>query len=150
MRDSNTTAVATYARRNTRDSYYNGVAGYEDHPPLLYRSDYFKTLYPTPSGRFFRLPIKSIHGVFNTPLNKVWENVRYQIRDLLKARNIKRSAIDPARFVTEGQDHELTIGPVVIWVGVCPDSTSSETAHNVPQEILALLKQNGVDDVEVE
>ncbi len=43
-----------------------------------------------------------------------------------------------------------SLGPVVIWVGVMPGSTSPETAHDVSQQILALLRKNGVEDVVVE
>ena len=38
----------------------------------------------------------------------------------------------------------------MIWVAVYPGSTSADTAHKVSQDILGLLKQNGVEDVEVE
>lgn len=38
----------------------------------------------------------------------------------------------------------------MIWIGVKPGSTSSETAHDVSEQILALLRKNSVDDVVVE
>src|SRR5258707_6058392 len=38
-----------------------------------------------------------------------------------------------------------SLGPVVIWVGVIPGSTSADTAHEVSQEILALLLKNRVE-----
>ena len=48
-----------------------------------------------------------------------------------------------------GED-EGSLGPVVIWIGVIPGSTSSDTAHEVSQEILVLLLKNGVENVVVE
>jgi hypothetical protein len=42
------------------------------------------------------------------------------------------------------------LGPVVIWVGVYPGSTSADTAHEVSQNILDLLEKNGVMGVEIE
>ena len=61
-----------------------------------------------------------------------------------------RYSIDPARFITHGEDGEETLGPVVIWVGVYPGSTSADTAHEVSQNILELLEKSRVKDVEVE
>ena len=61
-----------------------------------------------------------------------------------------RYSIDPARFVTHGEDRQNVLGPVVIWIGVYPGSTSADTAHDVSQDILSILKENGVEDVEVE
>ena len=46
------------------------------------------------------IPVKSFRGVFDTPLNGVWDAVGPQIRDLIKARKIDWSSIDPARFFT--------------------------------------------------
>jgi len=136
-----------------RTSYYNGIAGDGDHPELVYRSDFLTTLFPKPVGRHAHIPVKSLRGVFDTPLNGVWDTVGPEIRDLIKARKIKWSSIDPARFFTHGppgDEEKGSLGPVVIWVGVIPGSTSSDTAHEVSQEILALCLKNRVEDAVVE
>ena len=133
-----------------RTSYYNGITGNSDHPELVYRSDLLTTLFPKPVGRYAHVPVKSLRGVFDTPLNGVWHTVGPQIRDLIKAQRINWSSVDPARFFTQGEEEKGSLGPVVIWVGVIPGSTSSETAHKVSQEILALLRKNGVEDAVVE
>ena len=136
-----------------RTSYYNGITGDGDHPELVYRSDFCTKHFPKPSGRHFHLPVKSLRGVYNTPLNGVWKTVGPEICDLFRAREIKWTSVDPARFFTHGPPGEETkgsLGPAVIWVGVRPGSTSSHTAHAVSQEILELLQKNGVDDVVVE
>jgi hypothetical protein len=135
-----------------RTMYYNGIAA-GGHPELVYRSDFFTTPFPKPVGRFGHVPVKSARGVFNTPLNSVWDTVGRQIIDLIKARKIKWSSVNPARFFTDGppgEDAEGSLGPVVIWISVIPGSTSADTAHNVSQEILALLLENGVEGVVVE
>lgn len=59
------------------------------------------------------------------------------------------SSIGTVRFVT-GEGDAGTPGPVVIWIAVPPGSTSPDTAHKVSQDILALLAENGVEDVVVE
>ncbi|KAG5649304.1 hypothetical protein H0H81_004717 [Sphagnurus paluster] len=100
-----------------RIAYCNGIAGGDDHPELVYRSDFYTTPFPKPSGRFPSIPVKSLRGVFNTPLNSVWDTVSPHIRDLIKARKIQWSSIDPARFYTYGPAEERqngSLGPVVI------------------------------------
>nr|ODN96160.1 hypothetical protein L204_03852 [Cryptococcus depauperatus CBS 7855] len=136
-----------------RTSYYNGIAGERDHPELVYRSDLHTTPFPKPTGRFGHLPVKSLRGVFDTPLNTVWATVGPQIRDLIKAQDIHWSSIDTVRFFTHGppgEDVKGTLGPVVIWIGVIPGSISADTAHDVSQQILELLQKNGVEGVVVE
>ncbi|KAH9053302.1 hypothetical protein EDB87DRAFT_1676842 [Lactarius vividus] len=134
-----------------RTSYYNGITGDGDYPELVYRSDFLTTPFPKPVGRHANIPIKSLRGVFDTPLNGIWDTVGLKIRDLIKARKINWSSIDPARFFTHGPLGEKgSLGPIVIWVGVIPSSTSSDTAHEVSQEILTLLLENAVKDAVVE
>ncbi|KAH9954592.1 hypothetical protein BC827DRAFT_1242128 [Russula dissimulans] len=151
---SDATAVSQYGPDEyERMSYYNGIAGDGGHPELVYRSDFFTTRFPKPVGRFGYVPVKSARGVFNTPLNRVWDTVGPQIRDLIKAREIRWSCINTARFFTDGppgEEAKGSLGPVVIWIGVIPGSTSPDTAHDVSQQILALLLKNGVDGVVVE
>jgi hypothetical protein len=152
--DRDVAAVSVYTPDEyERTSYYNGITGDGDHPELVYRSDFHATLFPRPAGGWFHLPVKSLRGVFDTPLNGVWNTVGPEIRDLIKARKINWSSVDPARFFTHGPpgaDEKGSLGPVVIWVGVKPSSTSSDTAHDVSQEILALLLKNGIKDAVVE
>jgi hypothetical protein len=52
------------------------------------------------------------------------------------------------RFITDGD--EKIRGPVVIWVGVHPDSLQGEDAFNSGNEILNLLVTFDIDDIEVE
>ena len=151
---SDATAVSVHGPDEyERTSYYNGITGDADHPDLVYRSDFLTTPFPKPIGRHAHLPIKSLCGVFDTPLNGVWDAVGPKIRDLIKARKINWSSIDPARFFTHtplGEDAKGSLGPIVIWIGVIPGSTSPNTAHNVSQEILTLLRESGVDGAVVE
>ena len=136
-----------------RKAYYNGITGDRDHPHLVYRSDFLATPFPRPSGRYGHIPVKSLRGVFDTPLNAVWDIVGPQIRDIIKAHKIHWSCIDLVRFFTHaplGGDAKGSLGPVVIWIGVTPGSTSIDAAHEVSQEILTLLQKNEVNDVVVE
>ena len=88
--------------------------------------------------------------MYDTPLNKVWDTVGPQIRDLVKQKT-RYSSINPARFVTrQSKDGKGSLGPVTIWIAVPPGSTSADTAHEVSEAILALLVKNGVECAEVE
>ena len=101
-------------------------------------------------GRHHHLPTKTVYGIFNTPLNAVWDTVAPQIRDLLKARKIRYSAIQTARFVTHGEDKKDSMGPVVIWIATYPTTTTAKNAHDASPDILALLEANEVKGAVVE
>lgn len=148
---SDATAVSPYVLSDwERTTYYSGIS--PDHPELLYRSDLLENPFPTgiPKGRFPHLPTKTAYGVFNTPLNAVWDIVAPQICEFLEASKIRYSAVKAARFVTHGEDGMDTLGPVVIWVATHPTTTTAENAHDASLGILALLKDNRVKDVVVE
>ncbi|KAJ6463355.1 hypothetical protein C8R45DRAFT_1055836 [Mycena sanguinolenta] len=146
---SQPTDVAPYVLSDwERTNYYSGIS--PDPPELLYRSDLLERPFPIPKGRHPHLPTKTVRGVFNTPLNAVWDTVAPQIRELLKARKIRYSVIMPARFLTCGEDGEDTLGPVVIWIATHSTSTTAENAYDASPEILALLEANGVEGAVVE
>ena len=146
---SEATAVSPFIPSDwERTTYYNGIS--TDHPELLYRSDFRENPFPIPEGRHSRLPTKTACGVFKTPLSAVWDIVAPQICKFLRALNIRYSAIKPVRFVTHGEDGKNTLGPVVIWIATYPTTTTAKDAHNASAGILALLKDNGVEDAVVE
>ncbi|KAI0257534.1 hypothetical protein BJV78DRAFT_1272506 [Lactifluus subvellereus] len=133
-------------------SYYNGITTNGDHPVLVYRSDFVTTPFPEPNSndRFFHLPVKSLHGVFDTPLNWVWHVVGPAIRDLVKARNIQYTSIDPARFLTHatlGEGDKGSLGPVVVWIvpqtlagpPLLPPADSTDPTHYARRFLTALL-----------
>lgn len=128
-----------------RVNYYNGIS--TGPPELFYRSDLLENPFP-PKGT--PIPTKSARGVFNTPLNAVWDTVGPQIRDSVKGRKIRYSSISTVRFVTEDEDGNTTRGPVVIWISIYPNSATTKDAHDASLDILAILKDNGVEDVVVE
>jgi hypothetical protein len=132
--------------------YYNGITGDSNCPELVYRSDYHTTPFARPTGRFSQVPVKSVYGVFDTPLSTVWGTVRPQIRDILKAHGVKYSSIDAARFYIHGPPSEEkgSLGPPVVWIGVQPGSTSADTAHDISQAILVLLEKSKVTEVVIE
>ena len=100
------------------------------------KQDFLTTPFPKPESKFANIPVKSIRGVFDTPLNEA-----SRLRELLV---VHRSGL-LLRPPTAGR-----VGYIVVWVGVIPSFTSADTANEVSQEILALLLKNGVDDTVLE
>lgn len=142
--DSTATAVTPYlVSKYERITYYHGIS--LDPPELLYRSDLLDNPFPLPKGRHTPTPTKTVHGVFNTQLNKVWHNVAPKICNILKGRRIRYSAVMAARFFTHGEDGEGSLGPVVIWISTHPGTTTAENAHNASPDIISLLEDVGVE-----
>ncbi|KAI9435271.1 hypothetical protein H4582DRAFT_2112373 [Lactarius indigo] len=96
------------------DSYYLGISN--DPPVLLYHTGHDKYPFVEPTGL-------EAYCVFK--LNKVG----HQIRKLLAIQSIHYTSIDVTHFITYG-DYEKEIGPVVIWIGAYPGSTTTDTTHN--------------------
>jgi hypothetical protein len=122
---------------------------------LYLSTDPISTLHPSPSlvADMGHIPVKTLRGVHGSALNAVWESVGLIIADLMLIRKVACSFIGVARFFTHatpGEEGKGHLGPVVVWLGVAPGSTSSDFAHEVSQEILTLLRDSGVKDVVVE
>ncbi|KAF9555861.1 hypothetical protein CPC08DRAFT_737257 [Agrocybe pediades] len=131
--------------------WYHGIS--ENPPELLYRSDLETNHFPTqhPGERFYTVPTKTAYGVFGTRLNKVWNTVGPQIRDSVKARGLKYSAIKTARFSTVVEVYgEETFGPVVVWIAVHPNTTNAEAVRDATPDILHILNDAQVTGVVVE
>jgi hypothetical protein len=45
---------------------------------------------------------------------------------------------------------KLVISPVTIWIGVFPKSTSTTAAHNMAQDVLALLRDYQITNVDID
>src|SRR5258708_33515916 len=64
--------------------------------------------------------------------------------------------VDEAPEDEEDTDEEMVeakkpvVGPVTIWIGVLPESTSATAAHAAAQDVLALLNDYQITDVDVD
>ena len=95
--------------------------------------------------------MKHLCPVYNHKLCDKWEDVGPKVRDLLDKQQVRFSTFDVVRFSTvPNQQTPATISPVVIWVGVVPDSLAGEDAFNSANALLALLKDEGIADVDIE
>ncbi|KEP47577.1 hypothetical protein V565_150820 [Rhizoctonia solani 123E] len=133
-----------------RVNYWHGIS--INPPELLYRSNLELSPFPVPvpGTKWFKLPVKTAEGVFETPLNPVWHIVAPKIVVLLKKRGIKYSALKAARFSTCDEDGTKTLGPIVIWVATHPNTTSAENARDASPDILHILEEHKVEGAVVE
>ncbi len=95
--------------------------------------------------------MKYLYPVDNHKLGDKWDDVRPKVRDLLDKQQVRFSTIDLVRFRTvPDQQTPAVTSPVVIWVGVLPDSLAGEDAFNSANAVLALLEDEGITGVDIE
>ncbi|KAG8988593.1 hypothetical protein FRB94_000575 [Tulasnella sp. JGI-2019a] len=126
--------------------YYAGIS--PTPLKLVYRTGGKKTPWVMPKGQEAYRRLKQAHGMFGHKLNAIWnDDVGPKVRDLLITQNVAWTSIDIVRFVTDGDEDgdEKIRGPVVIWVGVVPDSLDSNSAFDSSNDILDLLATNDVE-----
>ena len=128
--------------------YYSGIS--PTPPKLIYRTGSSKMPWVKPTGLESYRKLKQARGVFGHKLNFVWKDVGPLVRNLLNTQKVTWTSIDVVRFITDGDGDEKIRGPVVLWVGVCPDSLQGKDAFSSGNEILHLFARFGINDVEVE
>jgi len=145
--DAHTVAAPDLISKYEINFYYHGVSG--DPPKLLWRSDIETNPFPVPppGTNFFKIPTKSSHGVFKTPLNAVWDTVAPQILASMKAHGLQYSALKTARFSTVKDE---TFGPVVVWIAVRPNTTNAGAVRDATPDILNILADAQITNVVVE
>lgn len=148
--DAHTVVAPDLISKYEMNFWYHGIS--DDPPKLMWRSDLETNPFPIPppGARFFEIPEKTVHGVFNTPLNTVWDTVAPQILASMKARGLIYSALQTARFSTVVHGEEETFGPVVVWIAVRPDTTNARAVRDATPDILHILADAKITDVVVE
>jgi len=128
--------------------YYHGIGDFQ----LMWRSDLETNPFPIPAPgtRFSNIPTKTAHGVFCTKLNEVWDEVAPQIIASIKASGLKYSAMTTARFSTVEDGKEPTLGPVVIWIAVRPNTAKPRDVCDATPDILQILAKFNITDVVVQ
>ncbi|EJU04683.1 hypothetical protein DACRYDRAFT_86951 [Dacryopinax primogenitus] len=147
--DARTVVAPDMISEYEKTFYYHGISG---HPPeLMWRSDFESNPFPIPpiGTTFDKIPQKTINGVFNTPLNAVWDTVAPQILASMKARGLKYSSLMTARFSIVEEDKE-TRGPIVIWIAVHPNTTNVAAVRDATLDILDILTRAQIIGVVVE
>lgn len=131
--------------------WYHGISG--NPPQLMWHSNFETNPFPIPElgACFFKIPHKTAHGVFNTPLNAVWDIVAPQILVSIKTHGLKYSVLKTVHFSTvkDGKEEE-TFGPVVVWIAVRPNTTNAQAIHNATPDILDILAESQITNVVIE
>lgn len=148
--DAHTVVAPNLISKFEMKYWYHGISG--DPPKLLWRSDLKSNPFPNPppGARFFKIPTKTAHGVFNTPLNDVWDEVAPRILASMKAHSLKYSALKMVRFSTVEDGKDETLGPVVVWIAVRPNTTNAGAVRDATPDILHILADVRITDVIVE
>lgn len=148
-------------------------------PKLIYRTSCDKFIPPDGPEAYRRLmKLCTVPESHKFGEDGLWDRIRAEVVKLLDQRGIQLSSVDLVRFTwveksndQEDQEEEdededdveyddvapikpvvdrtAYTTPVTIWVGVMPDTTTSEQAYNSSKDILDLLKRNGITDVDV-
>ncbi|KAI6152646.1 hypothetical protein BKA82DRAFT_20112 [Pisolithus tinctorius] len=127
--------------------YYSGISS--SPPKLVYRTS--KDPFVMPRGPEAYRRLKHLYPIYDHKLGDKWGDVGPKVRDLLDEQQVRFSTIDLARFRTvPDQQTPAVISPVVIWIGVLPDSLTGEDAFNSANAILALLEDEGIIAIDIE
>ena len=122
--------------------YYSGLPS---SPRLVYRTETTPWTKPTGPEAYRRL--KELRPVFDHRLNSIWGDLGPQVCQLLDSQEVPWTSIDVVWFADVGK---RDAGPVVLWIGVAPETLFGEAARISANGCLDLLKKFHITDVEVE
>ncbi|KAF8327470.1 uncharacterized protein EI90DRAFT_3224556 [Cantharellus anzutake] len=118
--------------------YYAGLLS---SPILVYRTS--TTPWKRPTGPEAYRELKELKPVFNHGIVNVWGVLGPKVCDCLDSQQVTWTSVDVVRFAKVGE----TPGPVVLWIGVMPQSLSGEGAHIAAVGCLQLLESSQLTDV---
>ncbi|KAG8952880.1 hypothetical protein FRC04_003329 [Tulasnella sp. 424] len=125
-----------------REFYYLGLCS---SPKLVYRTG--TTPWKKPTGPEAYPQLKELRPVFGHKLNIVWKDLGPKVYQLLDSQGVLWTTIDAVRFLKVGEE---AVGPVVLWIGVAPETLCAEDARTAANGCLDLLKEFDITDIEVE
>jgi hypothetical protein len=121
--------------------YYSGLPS---GPKLVSRT----VLIPwkPPTGPEAYRVLRERWPVFNHKIITVWNVSADKVLEYLDSLKVKWTSIDGVRFAK----FEEAPGPVVLWIGVIPESLSGKDAHTAAFGCLDILKEFDITGVGVE
>jgi len=129
-----------------KESYWY-YAGLPSSPRLVARSSTPTTPWKEPTGPEAYPVRKELKGVGNHALNDVWEDkLAPLILDILESERVKFTSVDVVRIGAVGE----RCPPVILWIGVLPESLTPVDGLDVALQCKELLEKNDIVDVDVE
>lgn len=119
-------------------------AGLPSGPKLISRTGPIP--WKPPTGPEAYRVLRELRPVFNHKIITVWNVLADKVLEYLDSLKVKWTSIDGVRFAK----FEEAPGPVVLWIGVTPESLSGEDAHTAAFGCLDILKEFDITDVDVE
>ncbi|KAJ3006057.1 hypothetical protein HKX48_000328 [Thoreauomyces humboldtii] len=136
---------ASTVTENQAKFYYAGVPS---GPRLIASTSASK--YSAPSGPEAYRVLKTLRAVGNHSIASVWEdNLAFGIHSLLERENVAWTSTDVVRIGVAQEKN----APVILWIGVLPDSLSFEAGRKVVSACQVLLRTHrdvDLSDVVVE
>ena len=122
--------------------YYYGLPS---KPVLVARTG--STPWEVPTGPWAFPPKKQLGIVGNHEISEIWHALGPRVRDILDNGPVQWTGIDVVRIGNVEGDP----GPVVVWIGIKPDSqVSYDVHHGAAARCKELLMVHDIKDVEVE
>ena len=122
-------------------------AGLPSSPRLVARSSTPTTPWKEPTGPEAYPVRKELKGVGNHALNDVWEDkLAPLILDILESERVKFTSVDVVRIGAVGE----RCPPVILWIGVLPESLTPVDGLDVALQCKELLEKNDIADIDVE
>ncbi len=119
--------------------YYYGL---HSRPILVARTSTHPWVMPTGPDDGKELGIASSHEI-----NAIWDDsLGRKVVAYLDERGVKWTSIDIVRIGISGEYRN----PVILWIGVFPDSLPREEGRTVAFGCLDILHKAGIDDIDVE
>lgn len=84
--------------------------------------------------------------MFGHRIGVVWDDLAPKVCQLLDSGEVLWTSIDVVRFKVKDEP----VGPVVLWIGVVPETVSWEKARDAANRCLTLLQESDITDVEIE
>ncbi|CCM05671.1 uncharacterized protein FIBRA_07901 [Fibroporia radiculosa] len=137
-----TSSPPPYSVSESEAKFY--YAGLPSNPLLVYRTGH--TPWEKPTGPEAYLVLKEVKPVFSHEIVTVWDDLGPKVCSCLDYVQVTWTSVDVVRFAEVGK----TPGSPVLWIGVMPQSLSSEDAHIAAVDCQKLLQSYKLTDVEVE
>ncbi|KAI6100522.1 hypothetical protein F5141DRAFT_1009288, partial [Pisolithus sp. B1] len=102
--------------------------------------------WPVRTGPESQRIIREARGVHGHPMQATWCELGERVYTLLDDKRVRWTSIDPLAFAEVGKK---TFSPLLIWIGVEPESLTYELANTVAEAITFLLTEAGFSGFEI-